>query len=303
MRATHANLQRTGAHRSLLSHERNRPGSTTRGETEVHRNERGKDQTNDLGSRGASDDNRLASVVLVEWITDLLDLITIGIPMLGNIYGKRSESSKQAGKNRRFNKKVLTMGHQWEVADLIAAGLNPILSAGGSPSGGAGGAAGANSAQELAAIAGAAETVGGGVRRGATFKSEVASAREAAKKAKEDTKTAGYDANVRKTEQDTAQHQRDVAKAQVDLVRQQQSTARGLEAKYAEETRLLNKKQPGGSVGELIDTKVFEFLESGAKKPGQKSPVNKFKTIKPGMMHRPGFQGDPQKFIELYPRE
>lgn len=38
-------------------------------------------------------------------------------------------NAKEAGKSREFTKEQLQNQHQWEVADLRAAGLNPILSA------------------------------------------------------------------------------------------------------------------------------------------------------------------------------
>lgn len=44
-------------------------------------------------------------------------------------------AKKAAGKSRKFTERMMKNVHQWEVQDLIAAGLNPILSAtGGSPS-------------------------------------------------------------------------------------------------------------------------------------------------------------------------
>lgn len=50
------------------------------------------------------------------------------------IGSNKSEAQKAASKSRNFAKKVMQFAHQWEVDDLRAAGLNPILSAtGGSP--------------------------------------------------------------------------------------------------------------------------------------------------------------------------
>ncbi len=214
-------------------------------------------------------------------------------------FGK-SSASKQAGKNRRAAKQAMRMAHQWEVEDLEKAGLNPILSAHGGGGVISGSGSGATSAQELAALAGAAGTLGSGAQKGATLKAEVKTAKEVAKKAEADTDAAGSNAEIRNTERETAKNQRDQIAANIALIHQQQATNAQLAAKYAQETRLLDKKQPGGSVGELIDTKVFEFLNTGAARPGKPSPINRFRTSPgPGMMKKPGFVGDPQKFREL----
>lgn len=42
-------------------------------------------------------------------------------------------ASDEAARSRAFTKNMYTHRHQWEVEDLLAAGLNPILSAHGSP--------------------------------------------------------------------------------------------------------------------------------------------------------------------------
>lgn len=66
----------------------------------------------------------------------LLDTITgdglgSGLLSLGGGILSNASSSKEAKKNRELQYKLATRAHQYEVQDLKAAGLNPILSAGG----------------------------------------------------------------------------------------------------------------------------------------------------------------------------
>jgi len=46
---------------------------------------------------------------------------------------QRQSAAKQQKRAREWQKSMMQNAHQWEVQDLIDAGLNPILSAGGSP--------------------------------------------------------------------------------------------------------------------------------------------------------------------------
>lgn len=74
---------------------------------------------------------------------------TVAAPIIGGIFGKSSAkaqneaSSREAQINRDFQKETLQNQHQWEVADLKKAGLNPVLSA----NSGAGAAAGSMAPQ------------------------------------------------------------------------------------------------------------------------------------------------------------
>ena len=61
-------------------------------------------------------------------------------PLIGGVLGASSAKStnqanaEQAEASRLFTKEQMQNRHQWEVDDLKKAGLNPVLSAGGTPS-------------------------------------------------------------------------------------------------------------------------------------------------------------------------
>jgi len=63
-------------------------------------------------------------------------LIGLGGSVLGGLFGRSS-----ASRSIRFQKEAAKKAHQWEVADLRAAGLNPILSGTGGPGARPGGGA------------------------------------------------------------------------------------------------------------------------------------------------------------------
>jgi len=75
--------------------------------------------------------------------------------MASNLYSA-AQARKAAKKARAFTREMMSSRHQWEVTDLRKAGLNPILSAGGTPS--MGGSAMANVPTMNADIGKAVET-------------------------------------------------------------------------------------------------------------------------------------------------
>lgn len=64
----------------------------------------------------------------------------LGSSLLGGLFGgssakKQNKAAIEAQERANaFTREMMSSRHQWEVADLKAAGLNPILSAGGTPS-------------------------------------------------------------------------------------------------------------------------------------------------------------------------
>ena len=66
-----------------------------------------------------------------------MGFFSVAAPIVGSIIGSKltNSAAKSAANNANaFTELQLKNRHQWEVADLKKAGLNPILSAGGTPS-------------------------------------------------------------------------------------------------------------------------------------------------------------------------
>ena len=76
-------------------------------------------------------------LILYNHCSGRLCFIASVISAVGSVIGakKAADASKtNAREANAFTKEQLQKRHQWEVADLRAAGLNPVLSAGGTPS-------------------------------------------------------------------------------------------------------------------------------------------------------------------------
>ena len=71
---------------------------------------------------------------------DFMTASSFAAPVIGGLFGKSSAKDAQkaaiaaAQEANKFTKEMMQSRHQWEVADLKAAGLNPVLSAGAAPS-------------------------------------------------------------------------------------------------------------------------------------------------------------------------
>lgn len=75
-------------------------------------------------------------------LSDVLGTVAPFVDVGMDVWGAK-RASDEASANRDWNKMLADTAHQREVADLRAAGLNPVLSAGGGGAGGASGAVGA----------------------------------------------------------------------------------------------------------------------------------------------------------------
>lgn len=115
----------------------------------------------------------------------------------GSAYSAFS-SQKEASKNRKFSRR----SHRYEVADLRAAGLNPILSAGGS---------GASTPSSMGVIPNIGEAAVSGAEKGVKtslqkdlINSEIGLNTAAAAKARQEGRIAAANARIQETEADIA---------------------------------------------------------------------------------------------------
>lgn len=142
-------------------------------------------------------------------------------------------------KSLRFQKQMAKNKHQWEVADLRAAGLNPILSAGGGGGGGLGGAAFTPAQNPL-------EGVGSGLKEAARFK--------AIERVRMDNETRLANSSTAKQEAEAALLRAEEAQVKVA------SELKALELEVAKK-QMLEK----GAVGIRLDEAQQELATSSAK--------------------------------------
>lgn len=75
---------------------------------------------------------------------------------VGNFFNDISGATSASRLNNKDQKEFAQNAHQWEVADLKKAGLNPILSAGGSGASASGGGSGAQASMGITDVANSA---------------------------------------------------------------------------------------------------------------------------------------------------
>lgn len=167
---------------------------------------------------------------------------------------KAEKAQKEAN---RFTKVMMQNRHQWETADLEAAGLNRILGMTGSgpPIGGSPAPFAPSSAQDVASL-------GAGGKMGTEGTKDALAMRNYLRRVKFDAKTAESTAAMAKTGEATAQHTRDSARENIALVQQQAATSAALENKLSGETAIIHAKTPRVQTQELMWNKILGTMRS-----------------------------------------
>lgn len=204
--------------------------------------------------------------------------IMSGIPFLGEGFAAKNAndfSAQQAQKQMDFQREMSNTAHQREVADLRAAGLNPILSAGGS---------GSSSPSGAMATGQAGSGAGSSAKFiQAMFNLERDQARASINKDKADTELANETKEVQKKQTEVLTHTAKEAKANAEIRENQKITSekdREFEEKWGTRRReadsLFNYLQKGtSSARDLMQT-------FGPKGPSiQLPPSNSNRWLKP----------------------
>lgn len=192
---------------------------------------------------------------------------------INDITGASSSASKahkytmqQMAANNRYQKEFMQNAHQWEVEDLEKAGLNPVLSAGGSGASASGG--GGPAATPVNSAKTPLDLIGGAL---------------SAKKTWADANVSQEQANYLKTQQDLTKAQTIKTMLESDILDNQQR--KKLEAEYYKLITDAEKNQGGiianfggtritkgiQDFGSLVDqgvTKVANSIKNTAKKIG-----------------------------------
>lgn len=176
---------------------------------------------------------------------------TLGPAVIGGMFGLggsmlgQSASAKEAAKQRDWMRQSQHMAHQWEVADLRAAGLNPILSG----TGGGGATGGSGAMGQVPDFAGAMSS---GAKSGLETKRLW---RELQNMAAGQDNTE-QDTELKKTQREREGEQALQLKELSKLLRQQLETEKGNTARAHAEAKIAASGVPGAQIEADIDTGV-----------------------------------------------
>lgn len=157
------------------------------------------------------------------------EAIAGGVASIGGALLQNEANAKEAKKNRAFQERMSNTSHQREVKDLIAAGLNPILSA----NAGASTPAGSTATYENALGAGVSSAV-------------------EAYRSKLDTERLKADIAKQKTE--------------ISLMNEQKKETSARTQKTRTETEIARKWVPLTTATDAVVRKTKEMYDTGAKK-------------------------------------
>ena len=167
-----------------------------------------------------------------------LGAIAGGILGFGGSLVQSSSAQNAASDANAFTKEQLQKRHQWEVADLKKAGLNPILSAGGTPS--IGGSAAAQ-----------VPNIGEAISQGVSSGAQAARLQSEIDKVKADTDASKEAVVTQKTQQEANEAQAASARA---LARLYDQNAQG--AAYDNSMKKIDSEIYSGPLGKTI--RAFE---------------------------------------------